>query len=206
MIKNNIFDKRIKTKRDLSTSMLNIKIRGKSNNIREIRDLNTINVDKRSISKNRGIDFVKENEELKKKLSIQKQINDRLTKEINKSKRKSYGNIMSPKINSKISKDKKEIEIKDISSYMKKNILKFNDKINKISDLMFSLTFAINNIQNKKEISTIFEAEFTNIKKYLLSITTEISELKSCLIKISLGNEKNNNINNISSKQFSENN
>ena len=204
--KNNIFDKRIKTKRDLSTSMLNIKIRGKSNNIREIRDLNTINVDKRSISKNRGIDFVKENEELKKKLSIQKQINDRLTKEINKSKRKSYGNIMSPKINSKISKDKKEIEIKDISSYMKKNILKFNDKINKISDLMFSLTFAINNIQNKKEISTIFEAEFTNIKKYLLSITTEISELKSCLIKISLGNEKNNNINNISSKQFSENN
>ena len=118
--KNNIFDKRIKTKRDLSTSMLNIKIRGKSNNIREIRDLNTINVDKRSISKNRGIDFVKENEELKKKLSIQKQINDRLTKEINKSKRKSYGNIMPPKINSKISKDKKEIEIKDISSYMKK--------------------------------------------------------------------------------------
>ena len=82
--KNNIFDKRIKTKRDLSTSMLNIKIRGKSNNIREIRDLNTINVDKRSISKNRGIDFVKENEELKKKLSIQKQINDRLTKEIPK--------------------------------------------------------------------------------------------------------------------------
>ena len=204
--KNNIFDKRIKTKRDLSTSMLNIKIRGKSNNIREIRNLNTINVDKRSISKNRGIDFVKENEELKKKLSIQKQINDRLTKEINKSKRKSYGNIMPPKINSKISKDKKEIEIKDISSYMKKNILKFNDKINKISDLMFSLTFAINNIQNKKEISTIFEAEFINIKKYLLSITTEISELKSCLIKISLGNEKNNNINNISSKQFSENN
>ena len=204
--KNNLFDKRIKTKRDLSTSMLNIKIRGKSNNIREIRDLNTINVDKRNISRNRGINFEKENEELKKKLSIQKQINDRLTKEINKSKRKSYGNIMSPKINSKISKDKKEIEIKDISSYMKKNILKFNDKINKISDLMFSLTFAINNIQNKKEISTIFEAEFTNIKKYLLSLTTEISELKSCLIKISLDNEKNNNINNISSKKFSENN
>ena len=51
---------------------------------------------------------------------------------------------------------------------------------------MFSFTFSINNLQNEKEIYSLFESEFNNIKKYLLNITTEISELKSCLIKISL--------------------
>ena len=202
--KSNIYDKLNKTKRDLSVSMINQKIRGKSNNIREIKDYNTINVDRRSVGKNKLINFEKENEDLKKKLSIQKQLNERLTRELQKSKRKSNGNITPTKSNSKIFKEKKEKEIKDIPSYMKKNILKFNEKINKISDLMFSLTFSINNIQNKKEVVSLLESEFSNIKKNLLFITTEISELKSCLIKISLDNETNNNIKSINKNLYSQ--
>ena len=193
--KNNIFDKKIQTKRDLSVSMLNSKIRGKSTNTRDTKNLNTINIDGRSLNRNKINNYEKENEELKKKLEIQKQINDRLTKELNKNRRKSNGNITSPKINTKIIQDKTEKEISDASIYMKKNILKFNDKINKISDLIFSLTFSINNIQNKKEISSLLESDFINIKKNLLSITTEISEIKSCLMKISLNKEKNINSN-----------
>ena len=203
--KSNIYDKLNKTKRDLSVSMINQKIRGKSNNIREIKDYNTINVDRRSVGKNKLINFEKENEDLKKKLSIQRQLNERLTRELQKSKRKSNGNITPTKSNSKIFKEKKEKEIKDIPSYMKKNILKFNEKINKISDLMFSLTFSINNIQNKKEVVSLLESEFSNIKKNLLFITTEISELKSCLIKISLDNETNNNIKSINKNLYSQN-
>ena len=195
--KSNIYDKLNKTKRDLSISMINQKVRGKSNNIREIKDYNTINVDRKSVGKNKFINYEKENEDLKKKLSIQKQINERLTKELQKSKRKSIGNMTPTKMNMKTVKEKKEKEIKDIPSYMKKNILVFNEKINKISDLMFSLTFSINNIQNKKEVVSLLESEFSNIKKNLLYITTEISELKSCLIKISLDNETNNNIKSI---------
>ena len=193
--KNNILDKKIQTKRDLSVSMFNSKIRGKSTNIRDIKSLKTINIDGRSFSRNKVNNYEKENEELKKKLSIQKQINDRLTKELNKSRRKSNGNITSPKINSKIVHNKSEKNIKDASIYMKKNILKFNDKISKISDLIFSLTFSINNIQNKKEMLSLLESDFINIKKNLLSITTEISEIKSCLIEISLNKEKNINQN-----------
>ena len=202
--KNNIYDKLNKTKRDLSISMINQKVRGKSNNIREIKDYNTINVDRKSVGKNKFINYEKENEDLKKKLSIQKQINERLTKELQKSKRKSIGNMTPTKMNLKTVKEKKEKEIKDIPSYMKKNILVFNEKINKISDLMFSLTFSINNIQNKKEVFSLLESEFNNIKKNLLYITTEISELKSCLIKISLDNETNNNIKSINKHLYSQ--
>ena len=111
--KNNILDKKIQTKRDLSVSMFNSKIRGKSTNIRDIKNLKTINIDGRSFSRNKVNNYEKENEELKKKLSIQKQINDRLTKELNKSRRKSNGNITSPKINSKIIHNKSEKNIKD---------------------------------------------------------------------------------------------
>ena len=55
--KSNIYDKLNKTKRDLSVSMINQKIRGKSNNIREIKDYNTINVDRRSVGKNKLLYF-----------------------------------------------------------------------------------------------------------------------------------------------------
>ena len=112
--------------------MLNPNARGKSINLKEVKNLNTINIDRRSRSKNKIINYEKENEDLKKKLSIQKQLNDRLNKELQKSRRKSHGNITPPKIISNLTKTKKENEIKSIPTVMKKNILIFNDKINKI--------------------------------------------------------------------------
>ena len=201
-----INNKKIQSKRDLSKSAYNNKVRNTSYNM---KDLHTLNVERKSISRNKNNNYLKENEELKNKLLIQKQVNDRLRKEIDKLKRKSNGNIQ-PKIYNHKEKDKDKDNIinnnnnttnnnylKNKSININQNILIFNEKINKISDLMFSLTLSINTLQNKKDISILLEQEFTTIKKNLLSITTEISELKSCLLKISLDNE-NNNLNTIS--------
>ena len=189
-VKSNIFTKIKNPKRDLSISMTNLRSRGKSENIRDSKNLKTISRDRSFKNKNqKSINYEKEYEDLKTKLSIQKQVNERLMKEINNMKKKSKGNISSPLINTKNAKEKNINESKNISLYMKKNILKFNEKINNISDLMISLTFSINSLQNKKEISQFIESDFENIKKNLLNITTEISELKSCLLKISLDDE-----------------
>ena len=188
--------KRQLQKRDLSVSAFNTRVRGTSTNT---RNLNTLNVDRRNISRNKNDNnYLKENEELKRKLLIQKQVNERLRKEVDKIKRKSNGGP------SKITPNPKDHiinisninnnNLKNTSLNLNQNILKFNEKINKISDLMFSLTLSINNIQSKKDESISLEKEFEPIKKNLLDITTEISELKSCLLKISLDNE--NNINN----------
>ena len=63
---------------------------------------------------------------------------------------------------------------------------------------MFSLTISFNTLQNKKDKSLSQEPEFLSIKKNLLDITTEISELKSYLLKVSLDIENNNlSLNNI---------
>ena len=174
-VKSNIFTKIKNPKRDLSISMTNLRSRGKSENIRDSKNLKTISRDRSFKSKNqKSINYEKEYEDLKTKLSIQKQVNERLMKEINNMKKKSKGNISSPLINTKNAKEKNINESKNISLYMKKNILKFNEKINNISDLMISLTFSINSLQNKKEISQFIESDFENIKKNLLNITTEI--------------------------------
>ena len=202
-------------KRELSVSAFNNKVRGNSYNLKD--NTHTLNVERKNISRNKNDTYIKENEELKKKLTIQKQVNERLRKEIDKLKRKSNGNIQ-PKIynikDKNKSKDKDNLNInntinnnniKNKSININQNILILNEKINKISDLMFSLTLSINSLQNKKDISLLFEQEFNSIKKNLLSITTEISELKSYLLKISLDNENNNlnTISNINSGGFS---
>ena len=186
---------RSKPKRDLSMSSFNLKNKRTLTNLRD----NSLNADRR----NKNDNYMKENEELKRKLVIQKQVNERLRKEIDKYKRKSNGNNMN--IASKTYNPKDNIinissvtnpNLKNMSLNLNQNVLKFNEKINKISDLMFSLTFSINSLQNKKEISLSLEPEFISVKKNLLSVTTEISELKSYLLKISLDNENNNTINN----------
>ena len=64
----------------------NAKARGTSYNL---RDLKTINIERRNISRNKNDNYMKENEELQKKLVIQKQVNERLRKEIDKYRRKS---------------------------------------------------------------------------------------------------------------------
>ena len=186
---------RSKPKRDLSVSSFNLKNKRTYSNLRD----NSLNADRR----NKNDNYMKENEELKRKLVIQKQVNERLRKEIDKYKRKSNGNTVNiasktfnPKDNITNVSSVNNTNLKNMSLNLNQNVLKFNEKINKISDLMFSLTFSINSLQNKKEISLLLEPEFTSVKKNLLSVTTEISELKSYLLKISLDNENNNTINN----------
>ena len=208
--------KKIQPKRDLSISAFNtnVKTRGASYNM---RDLKTINIERRNISRNKNDNYMKENDELKKKLVIQKQVNERLRKEIDKYRRKSNGSIPPKSIIPK-DKDNNLINIsntisnnnlKNKSVTINQNILKLNEKINKISDIMFSLTLSINTLQNKKDISISLEPEFLSIKKNLLTITNEISELKQYLLKISFDNENNNtninitNINNTNNNGFS---
>ena len=138
--------KKIQPKRDLSISAINTntKARGASYNI---RDLKTINIERRNISRNKNDNYIKENDELKKKLLIQKQVNERLLKEIDKYRRKSNGSISTKSIIIPKDKDNNFINIsnsinnnnlKNKSVTINQNILKFNEKINKISDIMFS--------------------------------------------------------------------
>ena len=61
-----------------------------------------------------------------------------------------------------------------------------NEKLKLISDLIFSITFSINNLQSNK-IS--LDEEYNNIKNNLINMTSQISEIKSNLLKMSLENE-----------------
>ena len=67
-----------------------------------------------------------------------------------------------------------------------KALLYINRKLIKISDLVFSITFSINNIQNN---NLWINEEYNNIKNNLINITTEISEIKTNILKMSLENE-----------------
>ena len=144
----------------------------------------------------------KEIDDLKKKLTNLKGINEKLKKENEKLK-----------VNlSKISNKNNVNELKNISisTSMIQNISFFNDRINKTSDLLFSLTFSFNSLQNKyNKLSNYNENEqdFSDIKKKLLNITTEISELKSSLLKITFECEeykKNANIYNNNASQITK--
>ena len=113
----------------------------------------------------------------KKTISEQKQIINKLENEIKILKNNTEKNNINLK-------DNKSIQLK-----LENNVLLFlNDKLRKISDLIFSITFSINNLQNKYSKIGI-EKEYDNIKNNLISMTSEISETKSNLLKMSLENE-----------------
>ena len=131
-------------------------------------------------------DNKKEINDLKKKLLNQKCINDKLRSEIEKLK---------TNLNKSKNNNKDDYNLKNLSLSMSQNISFFNDKINKTSDLLFSLTFSFNSLQKKyNKLSNYKENEqdFSDIKKKLLNITTEISELKSTLLKITFETEEYN--------------
>ena len=137
------------------------------------------NFNKKNVSSMRIDDNKKEIDELKKKLLNQKGINDKLRREIEKLKMNINKNNNGDDIYSN--------NMKKLSVNMSKNISFFNEKINKTSDLLFSLTFSFNSLHNKyNKLSSYNENEqdFSDIKKKLLNITTEISDLKSSLLKI----------------------
>ena len=67
-------------------------------------------------------------------------------------------------------------------------LLFFNEKLGKISDSIFSITFLITNLQNKyTKISS--EKELTDINNNIMKITSEISEIKTNLLKMSIENK-----------------
>ena len=64
----------------------------------------------------------------------------------------------------------------------------FNEKLSKISDFIFSITFLISNLQNKHtQISS--EKEISDINKNLMQITSEVSEIKTNILKMSIENK-----------------
>ena len=125
-----------------------------------------------SVSLNKSID-----KSDKKTISEQKEIIKKLENEIK---------IL------KNNNEKNDIDLKDNKTFQLKlenNVLLFlNNKLRKISDLIFSITFSINNLQNKYSKIGVDE-EYDNIKNNLISMTSEISETKSDLLKMSLENE-----------------
>ena len=127
----------------------------------------------------------KNEDELNKKIMNLKKINENLKKEIEKLKEKinKFDFINEQTMNNST----QNINI------MIQNINIFKEKINSVSDMLFSLTFLFNKLQNNYKSNSEDEKAFSDIKKNLLEITTEISELKSILLKISLENDDNPN-------------
>ena len=180
-LSNNNNKRTIKKTESTNKKMINKRRRDFSFSLRENTINNTRNtsVNNYTLSAYNTINNFHKNEnknedELNKKLINQKKINDKLKIEIQKLKEK--------------------INKADISNNEQLNNNKyynnFKEKINNVSDLVFSLTFLFNGLQNK--INKENEKDFSDIKKNLLEITTEISEIKSLLLKISLDNSENN--------------
>ena len=67
-------------------------------------------------------------------------------------------------------------------------LLFFNEKLNKISDQVFSITFLISDLQNKfSQISS--EKELNEINNNLMQMTSNISEIKTKILKMSIENK-----------------
>ena len=137
----------------------------------------------------------KKEDELNKKLLNQIKINDKLKKEIE---------LLTEKINNAMI-NVEQTPFNNLRIWNNQNISTFKEKINIISDMLFSLTFLFNGLQNKNKTNNENEKEFSDIRKKLLDITTEISELKSILYQITLDNEDTNiNNNNFQSLNTSD--
>ena len=72
---------------------------------------------------------------------------------------------------------------------MEKSILLFfNEKLSKISELIFSISFLISNLKNKYS-QLLSEKEIDNINNNLMKMTSEVSELKTNILKMSIENK-----------------
>ena len=108
----------------------------------------------------------KEKDELIKKLKIEiESLNQKYNNLINKEKNSS----------SKLNLEKDAL-------------LFFNDKLRKISDFIFSITFLISNLQ-KKYSQMSSEKELIDINNNLMQITSEVSEIKTYILKMSIENK-----------------
>ena len=84
-----------------------------------------------------------------------------------------------------ISKDNTDI----FKLNLEKNVLLFfNEKLKRISDFIFSITFLISNLQ-KKYTQILSEKEILDINNNLMQITSEVSEIKTNILKMSIENK-----------------
>ena len=200
-----------KDNQNLSTIKLNTKSPNhKKNSSINIKAFNTIESKrKNSVSKNLSLN-VSRNKAKKIKSSkseniispedIKSDINDSL---LCKEKDEIIKNLKA-EIDA-INQKNMSIKIKDNNKLIKLNLEKsilllFNEKLSKISDLIFSITFLISNLKNKhSQISS--EKELDNINNNLMQMTSEVSELKTNILKMSIENKnifipETNNISN----------
>ena len=100
-------------------------------------------------------------------------------------KLKSEIEILNQKNKNIYSNDKNQISKLNLE---KDILLFFNEKLSKISDLIFSITFLISNIQNKySQISS--EKELNEINNNLMQMTSFVSEIKTKILKMSIENK-----------------
>ena len=72
---------------------------------------------------------------------------------------------------------------------LEKNVLLFfNEKLSKLSDLIFSITFLISSLKNKYSQITS-EKELIDINNNLMKMTSEVSEIKTNILKMSIENK-----------------
>ena len=175
--KNNTF-KIIENRRDKNltniSSISNKSINKSSIHIEKVLNKKRDNINEKEINNHQ--------ENIDKKIIItQKEIIERLKNEIDFLKQNNNNKINVNK-NGNYKENENNIKLK-----LENNVLLFlNEKLKLISDLIFSITFSINNLQSNK-IS--LDDEYNNIKNNLINMTSQISEIKSNLLKMSLENE-----------------
>ena len=73
-------------------------------------------------------------------------------------------------------------------NFEKNVLLFFNEKLSKLSDLIFSITFLISSLKNKYSQITS-EKELIDINNNLMKMTSEVSEIKTNILKMSIENK-----------------
>ena len=73
-------------------------------------------------------------------------------------------------------------------NFEKNVLLFFNEKLSKLSDLIFSITFLISSLKNKYSQITS-EKEIIDINNNLMKMTSEVSEIKTNILKMSIENK-----------------
>ena len=140
-----------------------------------------------------NVNYKEENQKLskelnnfKQKFNEQKNLIEKLKKENNQlqNEKKFNSNILT----SSTSSFNNLTNINN-NNNISEHILKLNEKLSKLSDGMFNLTFLISSLQSK--INSDF-SEFNEIKNNFINLTNVISELKTIVLKISLDSQSTN--------------
>ena len=179
----------------LNSKNINHKKNSSTNKIPNIniKPYKTIESKRKSISRNISINTIPAKT---KKTKISK-YDDNISETENKN------NILSKEKDELIKKLKLEIDeltlkykniiSKDNTDIFKLNLEKnvllfFNEKLKRISDFIFSITFLISNLQ-KKYTQILSEKEILDINNNLMQITSEVSEIKTNILKMSIENK-----------------